>query len=133
MNNNTNDDNNNDQTKNKSSTDKNIYGKRKCEFPFDSNTSKKVKLNSKRALSTNNINLINTKVTKTPILNSISRSISSKNLNSQNSKSKFSEGCISNSLNINLRKILEQEKTLDLNLKKLQTSNDSMIHLYILI
>jgi len=122
---------------------KQIHIKRKSEYPLEIGmNSKKQKLTSTRSVSLTPINyisnsnesinrlsqnsmIIKTKITKTSITNKASKSISTTVTNQSNkTKTKFTEGCLSNSLHTNLRKILEQEKNLDNNLKKLTTLNE---------
>jgi hypothetical protein len=73
---------------------------------------------------------IQSKISKTPITENLSNLFSKKPISlSQHSKqtqnkNKFTEGCLSSSLNVNIKKIIEQEKNLGDSLKKINILNE---------
>jgi hypothetical protein len=131
------------------SQDSRKVSKRKCEFPIDNVLSKQRKINSNsnvlskskssqsifNPISNNedtkiqtNIIMSKGKIFKTQYND---KSIQprpktpSKNKNTSSLMvNKFTEGCLNNSLSTNLRKIIEHERQLDTNLKKLHSMNE---------
>lgn len=124
---------------------KQTHGKRKSEYPLEIGIqSKRQKLTSARAISLTPINYISnsnenidrqtnnpltiksTKISATIVPKKSSKSVAGTLINNHTSKTKtkFTEGCLSNSLHSNLRKIIDHEKNLDNNLKKLTSLNE---------
>lgn len=111
---------------------KRFQGKRKCEFPVvkeENIYSKKMKTASQRSLSTAETGQVPTLIKSSLSKTALSQRPHLRERNNQNqnnnkiSKKRITEGCLSNSLYSNIKSIIEKEKALDQNLKKLKTIN----------